>query len=265
MSTKQLTDLDFAIGARIVGLLTPVAGGEPATKAYVDALLEGLSWKDNCRVRAASNINITSPGATIDAISMVALDRVCLAGQTTQSENGIYVWNGASTAMTRALDANTSDELENAVTSIDEGTSALSTFRQNTVNFTLGSGNVVWASFGTAAPAATETVAGVLEIATQAETNAATDDVRALTPLKASSASWLSQARKFNYGDGSATQYTITHNLNTRDVTVQVVRVAAPYDTVIVDVERDSLNSVVLRHAVAPSSNQFRVLIRSAP
>lgn len=265
MSVKQLQDLDLGSIARILNLLTPVASGEPATKGYVDTLVEGLAWKDNCRVRTASNINLSSPGASLDGIAMSSGDRVCIAAQTTQSQNGIYVWNGAATPMTRALDASTSDELENAVTTIDEGTSAGSTFRQQTVNFVLDTGNVVWASFGTSAPSASETTAGIAEIATQAETDTGTDDLRIVTPLKAKTASWLSKHYKANYGDGAATQYTITHNLNTRDVHVSVVRVAAPYDTVIVDVERDTVNSVVLRHAAAPSSNQFRVLVSTAP
>ena len=37
-------------------------------------------------------------------------------------------------------------------------------------------------------PAASETVAGIIEIATQAETNAGTDDARAVTPLKLNAA-----------------------------------------------------------------------------
>lgn len=64
-----------------------------------------------------------------------------------------------------------------------------------------------------------------------------------------------------NVGDGSATDITITHNLNTRDVKVEVYRNATPYDTVLVDVERSTVNAVILRFATAPASNAFRVVI----
>ena len=58
--------------------------------------------------------------------------------QTSGAENGIYVWNGAATPMTRALDASTFDELEQATTTVEEGTSAGTTYRQTAVNGTLG-------------------------------------------------------------------------------------------------------------------------------
>ena len=49
-------------------------------------------------------------------LTMVAGDRFLAKDQTTASENGIYVWNGAAVAATRAADANTAAELEQAVT-----------------------------------------------------------------------------------------------------------------------------------------------------
>jgi len=97
--------------------------------------------------------------------------------------------------MTRSLDASTSAELEQAVTTVEEGTSAGATFRQTTINFTLDSGSVTWTSFGTAAGAASESTAGIAEIATQGETDTGTDDARFVTPLKLKTASFL--IRKF--------------------------------------------------------------------
>ncbi len=134
-------------------------------------------------------------------------------------------------------------------------------YRQTAVNFTLGSGSVTWTAFGTSVPAASETVAGRIEIATQAETDTGTDDLRAITPLKLATYS----GRKFKFtadiGDGSATQYTITHNFNTRDVQVEVYRTSGNYDSVLCDVERTSVNAVRLTFASAPTSNQFRVVV----
>lgn len=261
MSQLVASDLDFNNAARILGLPDPTAAQHPATKAYVDSAVEGLAWKDSVRVATQANLNLSSPGATIDGVTMATSDRVLVRSQTTASENGIYIWNGASAVMTRATDANTAAELEQAVVTVEEGTSAGATFRQTAVNFTLGSGSVTWSSFGTGAPSASETTAGIAELATQAETDAGTDDLRIVTPLKLKN--WSGGPKRFqaNIGDGSATQFTVTHNLNTLDVIVQVMRNSGNYDTILVDSERTSVNAVRITFASAPTANQFRVLI----
>lgn len=261
MPRQQLSDLDFNNVARVINLPEPTATHHAATRAYVDSAIEGLAWKDSVRVATQSNINLASPGTSIDGIAMAVNDRVLVRAQTAAAENGIYIWNGGAVAMTRSMDANTAAELEQAVVTVEEGTSAGATFRQTAVNFVLDTDPVSWTAFGTAAPAATETTAGIAEIATQAETNAGTDDARIITPLKL--ANWSGRLRRFaqDVGDGSATQYTITHNLNTRDCLVSIHRNSGLFDEVGCDVEKTTVNSVTVRFAAAPSSNQFRVTV----
>ena len=65
-----------------------------------------------------------------------------------------------------------------------------------------------------------------------------------------------------NVGDGSATSYTITHNLGTRDVQVTVYDNSAPYAEVICDVNHATTNTVTLLFSVAPTSNQYRVVVQ---
>ena len=61
-------------------------------------------------------------------------------------------------------------------------------------------------------------------------------------------------------GDGSNTSYTVTHNLNTRDVNVQLYDNSS-YDTVYADVVRTSVNALTISFGTAPTSNDIRVLV----
>jgi hypothetical protein len=261
MARPVKISLDFENIAKILNLPDPATAQEPATRAYVDAAVEGLAWKDSARVATQANLGLASPGATIDGIAMVANDRVLVRSQTTQSENGIYIWNGAAVAMTRTADSSTFPELEQAVVTVEEGTSAGATFRQTTVNGTLGSSNVVWASFGTSAPSATETTAGIAEIATQAETDTGTDDLRFVTPLKL--ATQASRFRRFaaTFGDGTATQYDLTHNFNSTDVQVGVYRVSDGKE-VLVEISRFSANVVRINTESAVALNALRCVVQ---
>lgn len=261
MSKQVLSDFDFNNAARIVNLPDPTLAQHPATKAYVDSAVEGLAWKDSVRVASTANLTITGPGATIDGVTMSANDRVLLKDQTTASQNGLYIWNGAAVSMTRAADASTFAELEQAVVTVEEGTSAGASFRQTAVNGTIDSTSVTWTSFGTSAAAATETTAGVLEIATQSETDTGTDDLRAITALKLNN--WSGRKRKATatFGDGSATSFNIDHNFNTRDVQVEVYRNSGNYDSVLCDVTRPSVNRVTLTFAAAPAASAFNVVV----
>lgn len=109
---------------------------------------------------------------------------------------------------------------------------------------------------------ATETRTGIAEIATQSETDTGTDDARIVTPLKLKT---LLDNRTggfaANLGDGTATSFTVTHNLNTKDVTVELVEVSTG-ETVYADTARPTVNTITVTFAVAPTTNQYRVVIK---
>jgi hypothetical protein len=73
-----------------------------ATGAF---LHEGKRQKEPVRVATIASITLAAPGATIDGISMSNGDRVLVKNQGVLSTNGIYIYQGASSAMTRSLDA----------------------------------------------------------------------------------------------------------------------------------------------------------------
>lgn len=105
---------------KIVALTNPTADQDAATKAYVDAVAQGLTIKAS--VRAATTSNITLSGEqTIDSVSVVTGDRVLVKNQTTGSENGIY--SADSVGWARTTDADIGSELSaGAFTFVSEGT-----------------------------------------------------------------------------------------------------------------------------------------------
>lgn len=261
MSTPLNTVLDLGGARRIINLGDAVNPNEPVTLQQMQSQLEGVAWKDSARVRTSANVTISSPGATLDGVSMVSGDRVLLSGQTSLPENGIYIWNGAAVPMTRSLDASTFTELESAVISVEEGSSQGTQWRQTQVNGVIGTNDVLWTAFATAAPSATETTAGIAELATQAETDAGTDDTKIVTPFKL--ATYAGRAKRYsqNVGDGSATSLVVTHNLNTDDTQVYVRETGGSKRAVICEVQHTSVNSVTLLFDSAPALNAYRVTV----
>lgn len=108
----------------------------------------------------------------------------------------------------------------------------------------------------------TETRAGLIEIATQAEVTTGTDDARAITPLKLTThLTNLVGGYAANIGNGVLTTIPVTHNLNTIDVIAEVKEVSTG-EVVWTDMVITNSNTVTFYFAVAPTSNQYRVIIK---
>ena len=100
-------------GARISNLAAPTNVTDAATKAYVDAQLQGLEVKNSVRVATTANGTLASAfanGQTVDGVTLATDDRILLKNQSTGSENGIYTVN-ASGAPTRAFDFDADSEV----------------------------------------------------------------------------------------------------------------------------------------------------------
>ena len=92
------------------------------SKEYVDAVKVGLDFKDSVRVATTANISLSSAPAAIDGVTLSSDDRVLVKDQSTGSQNGLYVFNGSGSAMTRATDADANAEVTSGMfTFVTEG------------------------------------------------------------------------------------------------------------------------------------------------
>ena len=76
------------------------------------------------RLRAQANVNLASPGATLDGVTMAAGDRFWSDVQSTSTQDGLYVWNGAAVPATRAPQLPAGARVSGLLVSITEGTDA---------------------------------------------------------------------------------------------------------------------------------------------
>ena len=107
----------------------PTQALHAATKQYVDGMAAGVDWHQAVNLMANSNIALTGTSGTLVIDGHAALDdtddgyRILLRNQTTDSEDGIYVYadNGTTYTLTRSADADNYSELIGSAVFIMEG------------------------------------------------------------------------------------------------------------------------------------------------
>jgi len=111
--------------ATTTGTITAVPSGPTSivNQAYVDAVAQGLSFKQPAAFTTSGDITLSGLGTQAGGdwpSTLAAGDRILVRNQTAQEDNGIYV--AASGAWTRATDANTYDEFLSAYLFVISGT-----------------------------------------------------------------------------------------------------------------------------------------------
>jgi hypothetical protein len=135
--------------------LTTGSGNDPATvnqmNTAINNALYSKAWKDPVRVAVFTNVNISNPGtAVFDGVTLNNGDPVLLGGQSTASQNWIYIFNGSGVAMTRrSQDSSPYVQSEDAVL-VQEGTKAGLAYKITTLNpITLDTTSLTVSAFST--------------------------------------------------------------------------------------------------------------------
>jgi hypothetical protein len=253
---------------KITGLANPTDDQDAATKYYVDQAVQGLTWKVAANLLSTVNVALTGSTGTLDIDTYGALTsadagyRIVLTNQTDDTQDGIYVYadNGTNYTLTRSTDANPYTELIGATIYIQEGTTKAGTSWSQSNHYLTSFAGQTWVQ-----------IAGV-GIYTAGNGIAITDNVisaDAGTGITVTSGginidtAVVVTKYAANVGDGTNTSYTITHNLGTRDVIVSVYDNSSPYAEVITDVQHTSTTAITLLFSVAPTSNQYRVVVHA--
>ncbi|QDH91745.1 hypothetical protein SEA_PHRAPPUCCINO_70 [Mycobacterium phage Phrappuccino] len=258
MARKIFNGLDLQ-NQRIEAVASPASPTDAANKSYVDNLVKGQVWKVGVRVASTTNVDILAPGTVIDGITLANGDSILLKNQSSETDNGIYVYTSASAALTRRDDANSADTLvPNTTVYVAEGDTNADTAWTLTTDapITVGTTNLTFAQSGGVAPytAGDGLDLNGMEFSVKSGTGIIVgDEVSIDTTIV---------ARKYatNIGDGTTTSIVVTHSLGSRDVAVSV-RDATTHEEVYPDVEMTTPDTVTLKFAVAPASNELRAVV----
>ena len=244
MTRKVLNGLDLN-SQRLQNLGAASALTDAVNLGQVNNLINGLSWHGAVIAASTGNVALASPGTTLDGITLANGQRILLKNQTDATQNGVYIFNGSASALTRAADGVQGTLNGGAAFYVEAGTT------NGDKGFTLTTDDPI--TVGTTALAFSQfSGSGVAYTAGNGLT--LSGSTFAIDPTVV--------ARKYaaNIGDGSSSTITVAHNLGTLDVIVQVVLVSTG-ETIETDTVRTNTNTVALTFPSAPAAGQYRAII----
>jgi hypothetical protein len=233
MGTNRIINLGNGVDPQDAAAYGQVQAAQSAAQAYTDSAIAGLAsgqvLKGSVRAAVSTNVNLAAPGATLDGLTAANGEVYLLTAQTTGSQGGPYVFNGAAVPMTRATNWDTAGEaVVGSYWVVREGTQADRFALLTNDSFTLGTTTPTFTFTPIAAGGGTNGFAGAIPAAS---------------------------------AGGTA---TVTHNLNTQDLIVQVRRTASPFDYVDIRMDAATVNTVNFLPDIAIGAGEFRALIRKA-
>lgn len=154
----------------------------------ISGVSASVAIKAPCRLATTGAITLSGL-QSVDGVTVVEGDRVLVKTQASSVENGIY--NASTSNWSRSIDCDGSRDLvDGTIVYVNEGSTLHDLwFKVSSPDseIVLGTSQNTWSqtiAALTIVANATETTAGVAEIATQVEIDAGTDDTRIVTPKK---------------------------------------------------------------------------------
>jgi hypothetical protein len=257
---------------RITSLADPTQSTDAATKAYVDAVAEGLHVHASVKASTTNTLAILSGGTvdydngtagvgatltitggsltTLDGYTLQNGDRILVKDETNQAHNGIYVWATGGTVLTRATDYDTAAEIQTGdFVFVSNGSLYNDTgwVQLNDVT-TVGTDSITWSQFsgaGTYTAGAGLTLTGTsFSVNTD---NVTTDIVSGNVVVKAGA-----QLTTPNIGAATGTSLTVTGNVSGNLLTGTLTSSAQPNITSLGTLSNLTVNGLT---NLGPNSN----------
>jgi len=266
---------------RGINVGAPVAGTDLARLIDVQSAAAGIDNKPSVRAATTGNVALTGT-QTIDGIALAAGERVLVKNQTNAVENGSYIVSaGAWARSSDSITANSFWLVEEGTVNADSqwmvssnGTITLGTTAINISQFGAGAtytagtgltltGSVFSISTGYAGQTSITTL-GTITTGTWNGTavgvafggTGATTAAGARTNLGVAKAGFASDLAALTAG----TAITVTHNLATADVSINVKEVVSG-EYILADVATTGINTVSVRTDVSYAASALRVVI----
>lgn len=255
----------------------PTNPTDVVTKEYADNLIQGLRTKQPARAIATTNITLSGE-QTIDNVVLVTGDRILVIGQTTATENGIYIVDGG--AWSRSTDFEAGFNAANTYLFVQEGSTNADTgwiCTNDTGTDVIGTDAIEFVQFSRAGVLEAgqglikvgniiNAIAGDDSIQINADDFIVKRDTAGALILNGTSGMGVNtdgtfikiESNAITIGDSiTKTVYTnitvgdtpgpvtVTHNLNTRNLHVTVID-DTTYEEYLVGVTHDTLNSVII-------------------
>jgi len=233
---------------------------EIATKGYVDGVAQGLSVIGSVNAGSTANVADLADVTIVGGVTLADNDRVLLKNQATATENGIYVYDLATTTLALSTNLEDTDLKQGSYVLVTEGTLAATGWI--VTDYTAGAST--WTQFS----AANEYTAGTaIDITTNAISVKYGDG---LTIDGTGNLAVDATAVPYKYASNNPeliptsgqVSWNIGHDLNSADIVVSV----RDLDTgahVEVDVYTDGANDIVLQWntATTVAADSYRVTV----
>lgn len=275
MARKISNGLDLQ-SQKIVNVAAGTAATDVPNLQQLQDLVNGLSYKNEVRAATTTNGALASAfanGQAIDGVTLATGDRILIKNQTTQSDNGIYTVN-ASGAPTRASDADSTSDLNNATVYVTSGTTLGGTeWTQTTANPTVGTSNIVFAqkssgSSYTAGSGLTESPALTFNVAAGDTSLTVAADSVSVNPASGGGLTVASGlkvdstvSRVYSTGThSSGTSIAVTHSLGKQFVCAHVF-ITSTGEEIFPDVTATSTTVTTFTFAASQSANTLTFVI----